>query len=132
MNDPAHLRPSRPDQPVVLVADDEPVVCNLVRIALEDAGFFVLAACDGDQALLLSRTFPGAISALVSDVQMPNMGGVALRRQILQERSDIKVLLMSGHAPEPIPGVPFLRKPFHLDELQERVRQLLRPVSAAG
>src|SRR5580658_3397899 len=125
MEDPDHLRPSQPDQPVILVADDETIVCNVVRIGLEAAGFFVLTASDGEQALLLSRKFPGAIHGLVSDVKMPNLDGLALREQILRERPGIKVLLMSGHVEEPLAGVPLLQKPFKLEHLKLRVRQLV-------
>lgn len=131
MNNPANFRPSRPDQLVVLVADDEPIVCNLVRIALEAAGFFVLTAGDGEEAMVVSRAFAGTIHALVSDVRMPNMDGVALREQILLERPDIKVLLISGHGLDPLNAVPFLQKPFRLEVLQDRVRKLLGPVLAA-
>src|SRR5215469_14518063 len=68
MDDPQHLRPVRPGQPVVLVAEDETMICNIVRIALEAMGLFVLAANDGQEALALSRKFPGTIHALVSDI----------------------------------------------------------------
>jgi DNA-binding NtrC family response regulator len=132
MEDPNHLRPSQPDQPVILVADDETIVCNVVRIGLEAAGFFVLTASDGEQALLLSRKFPGAIHGLVSDVKMPNLDGLALREQILRERPGIKVLLMSGQVDAPVAGVPFLPKPFKLDEMKLRVRQLVLGVEKSA
>jgi CheY-like chemotaxis protein len=125
MEDLNHLRPSRPGQPVVLVADDEVIIRNLVRIALESAGLFVLAAADGDEALQMSRKFPGAIHVLVSDVKMPRIDGIALRRQLLLERPTTKVLLMSGAVDQPLEGVPFLHKPFHIEEMKQRVRELL-------
>ena len=125
MDNPQHLRPSIADQPVVLVADDEVTVCNVVRISLEAAGFFVLQANDGQQALKLSREFPDPIHLLVSDVMMPHLDGLALRDQILRERPAIKVLLMSGEVPQPIPGGEFLPKPFRIEELRRRVRRLL-------
>ena len=124
-----HLRPLRPDQPVVLIAEDEVIVRNLVRIALESAGLFVLAAGDGEEALEISRQFPGPIDALVSDVKMPRLDGLALSHQIRCERPTLKVLLMSGAVDVPIAGVPFLKKPFHVEELKGRVRQLLTPAA---
>jgi DNA-binding NtrC family response regulator len=121
-----HLRPADPDQPVILVAEDESVVRHIVRIALEAAGLFVLTAVDWEQALGLSRSFPGKIDALVSDVLMPNLDGVRLHEQILRERPGIKVLLMSGTGSHlPIKEVPFLRKPFQVEELKTRVRHLV-------
>jgi CheY-like chemotaxis protein len=124
MDDPQHLRPLQDGQTVVLVADDELIVCNVVRIALEAMGMFVLAASDGEQALELSRKFPGTIHALVSDVVMPNLDGLSLCEQILLERLATKVLLMSGTGC-PLDGIPFLQKPFKLEQFKQRVRQLV-------
>ena len=124
MNDPQHLRPALAGQFVVLVAEDEVMICNIVRIALEAIGMFVLDANDGKQALELSRTFPGTIHSLVSDVVMPNLDGFGLCEQIQRERPEIKVLLLSGTA-DPLDGVSFLRKPFGVEELKEKMRQLV-------
>ena len=125
MKDPQHLLPPKLDQCVVLVVDDEVLVVNIARIALEGDGHFVLTAENGAEALELARTFPGTIHALVSDVKMPKMDGIELREQILSDRPGIKVLLMSGHFDPPVDSCPFLRKPFHINVLKERVRQLL-------
>jgi CheY-like chemotaxis protein len=106
------------------VAEDEAVMCNVVRIALEKMGLFVLTASDGKQALELSRKFPGKIDAIVSDIVMPHLDGLGLCQQILSERPAIKILLMSG-TNVPVEGVPFLRKPFLLEELKQKMRQLM-------
>jgi CheY-like chemotaxis protein len=124
MNDPQHLPPVLAGQPVVLVAENDTIICNVVRIALEATGMFVLTASDGKQALELSRRFPDTIHALVSDIVMPNLDGLGLCKQILCERPAIKVLLMSGTG-HPVDGALFLRKPFKLEELKEKVRQLV-------
>jgi two-component system cell cycle sensor histidine kinase/response regulator CckA len=119
------LRPAQPDQPVVLVADDDIAIRNIVRFTLEKAGYFVLTAGDGEQALDLSREFHGTIHVLVSDMAMPKLDGISLRNQILSERPTLKVLLMSGSADQPFEGVAFLPKPFEPVELGQRVQQLL-------
>ena len=124
MRNPEHLLPQRPDQPVILVADDDVMVVNIVRIALEKAGCFVLTAQNGAEALELSHKFPGSIHALVSDIKMPRMDGLELRERILSERPATKVLLMSGEFEGPTTG-PFLPKPFTIGVLQKRVRELL-------
>ena len=84
----------------------------------------MVTASDGKQALELSRKFSGTIDALVSDVVMPHLDGLRLRKQILRERPAMKVLLMSG-SDGPVDGIPFLHKPFKLEELREKVRQLV-------
>jgi CheY-like chemotaxis protein len=131
MKDLGHLRPPRADQPVILVVDDEVVVIDIARLVLEAAGFVVLTACDGEQALQRSREFPGTIDVLVSDVVMPKLDGLALSSQILRERPMIQVLLMSGQVDRPIEGLAFLPKPFHLEVLKQRVWQLLARADAA-
>ena len=115
----------RSDRPAVLVADDDEFIGQLVRMTLEEAGFFVLTASDGEQALKLSRSFPGVIHVLVSDILMPRMDGLALREQILRDRPGIRVLLMSGQTDERCGDAAVLPKPFTLDVLKERVRELL-------
>jgi DNA-binding NtrC family response regulator len=126
MEDPEHLRPSHPDQPVILVVDDEVMIRNIARITLEADGYFVLAAHDGEEALHISRKFPGTIHALLSDVIMPKVDGLQLRERILTERPGIQVLLMSGNIDSAPPfEVPFLAKPFDLWVLKDRIRQLL-------
>jgi DNA-binding response OmpR family regulator len=113
-----------------LIAEDEVMVRNVVRIALEEEGYFVLAAGDGEQALFLSRQFPGVIHALLSDVKMPNLDGLELRKKILTERPGIKILLMSGYTESPVENIPVLAKPFELSVLTQRVRELLDPAAS--
>jgi CheY-like chemotaxis protein len=117
---------AKPNQSVILVADDEVLIRSLIRQGLEAAGYFVLTASDGEQAMDLSRKFPSSIHALITDVIMPKLDGIALRRQILGERPEIRVLLMSGQTAQEIPqAAPFLRKPFRVGDLRKRLRQLL-------
>jgi CheY-like chemotaxis protein len=125
MQDPKHLRPSDPSQTVILVAEDDVLIRNVVRIVLESAGYFVLSANDGEEALIISHQYPGTIHGLLSDVNMPNTNGLQLREQILLERPGTKVLLMSGEAETPAQSIPFLRKPFGPAVLKARIRELL-------
>jgi two-component system, cell cycle sensor histidine kinase and response regulator CckA len=132
MNDPEHLLPANPNQPVILVVDDEVMIVNIARIALEGDGYFVLTAQNGQEALEISRKFPGSIHLLVSDVVMPKMDGMKLREQMTAERPATKVLLMSGTVDAPVVSCPFLRKPFEIGALRTRVRQLLAFESVSG
>lgn len=118
--------PRSANQPVVLIAEDESLIMTVARIALEREGYLVLTAEDGEAALDVSRHFPGSIHVLVADVRMPKMDGIELRERIVAERPGIKVLLTSAFVGEaPIKGCPFLLKPFHVNVLKERMRQLL-------
>ena len=130
MQDSKRLLPSQVGRTVVLIADDDVMVRDVVRIALEDEGYFVLTAVDGEQALSLSRQFPGTIHALLSDVKMPNLDGLRLRETILKERPGTKVLLMSGYTERPVENIPVLSKPFELSVLTQRMRELLAPTAS--
>jgi two-component system cell cycle sensor histidine kinase/response regulator CckA len=129
MQNTENLRPVHPDQTVVLIAEDEVLIRNIVRTALEQEGYFVLAACDGEEALAISRAYAGLIHMLLSDIKMPRMDGLELRKQILSERPGIKILLMSGLTDPQIEKTPLLRKPFVPSLLLDATRRLIeRPV----
>ena len=117
--------PPTMEKTVILVADDDGHVRDLIRQVLETDGYAVLTAADGEQALQVSRAFPTTIHLLLSDVLMPKLGGVALCEQILRERPAMNVLLLSGTVEQPRKGVPFLRKPFRVEILRDHVRRLL-------
>ena len=124
MNNPKNLLPSRADQTIILLVDDEGMIRNVARIALEAEGYFILSAADGNEGLMLSRTFPGIIHLVVSDIKMPQVDGVTMCEQILRERPETKVLLMSGHVGNVV-EYSFLLKPFTPAVLKKRVREML-------
>jgi two-component system cell cycle sensor histidine kinase/response regulator CckA len=118
-----------PDGRVILLAEDDELVRNLVRTVLIKEGYSILCATDGVEALSLSRTHPGPIELLVTDVKMPKMDGLQLREHIRRERPGTKVLLMSGRMSGEIPAgdraVNFLRKPFLVNTLRTAIKTLL-------
>lgn len=116
-------------RPVILVADDEVMIRNLVTILMQTEGYFVLAAADGHEGLELSRKYPGTIELVITDMQMPKLNGADLCAHLLEERPGIKVLVMSGADIGEIVSqninLPFLPKPFDGKTLIARVRAIL-------
>jgi len=116
-------------QSVILVADDEALVRNLVALLMQQDGHFVLSAADGYEGLELSRQYPGTIDLVITDVQMPRLNGADLCAHLLEERPGIKVLVMSGADMSEIVSqnvnLPFLPKPFDGKTLKARVRSIL-------
>jgi two-component system, cell cycle sensor histidine kinase and response regulator CckA len=113
---------------VILLAEDEPLVRNLLRTVLTEDGYSVLDAHNGERALELSRGYTGAIQILITDIRMPGMDGLELTSHIIKERPGIKVLLMSGKVPgEPLVlgDARFLRKPFMPQTLRELLKSML-------
>ncbi len=129
------LRSSGAHRSVILVADDEALIRNLVTLLLQQDGHLVLSAANGHEGLELSRQYPGTIELVITDIKMPRMNGTDLCAHLLQERPGIKVLVMSGADMGEIVGqnvnLPFLPKPFDGKTLVARVRALLAaPVQA--
>ena len=115
--------------PTILVVEDEPAIAEVVRATLEWAGYRVLVAADGREAL--ARLAAGRPDLVLSDVMLPRLDGRDLVRALRAEPAyaTIPVALMSAAGAQVAGGeladVPFLRKPFDLDELLALVARLL-------
>jgi two-component system, cell cycle sensor histidine kinase and response regulator CckA len=116
----------------ILVAEDEPAVLTLIERVLSSAGYTVLSASTGTEAMAIVAAQPGDIDLLVSDAVMPGMAGMELARQLRIERPGLPILFVSGWAGDAFerdwagePGVDLLLKPFEVAELLERVGLLL-------
>jgi two-component system cell cycle sensor histidine kinase/response regulator CckA len=117
----------------ILVAEDNEALRTLLRIALERCGYTILEARNGPEALRLAELHHEPISLLVSDLEMPRMGGLQLARQLALARPGLKLLLLSGRdcASDLVDsGVAFLRKPFRPSALAAKVRLVLHPAPA--
>ena len=120
----------------ILLVEDETEVRELAREALRRGGYAVLEARDGEGALRLAQNYAGPIHLLLSDVVMPIMGGPELAARLLELRPQLKVLYMSGYSEfistghgEIGPLTYFLQKPFSLESLGRKVREVLDEVS---
>jgi CheY-like chemotaxis protein len=127
-----------PSRVVILLADDDPDVRHFVKIILNREGYQVLEAADGESALALARKMAGAVDLLVTDVQMPGMGGRALAEAIRQEDAHIPVIYISGYVEEPDSdvkepekGFAFIAKPFRPKDLLNAVSLMLKQVKRA-
>jgi CheY-like chemotaxis protein len=80
----------------ILVVDDEPAICSLVRTLLEREGYPVLIAGDGETATHIYEEHSAEVSLLLTDVKMPGMNGFELANRILQREPHMRVLFMSG------------------------------------
>ncbi|MGA2201958.1 MAG: PAS domain S-box protein [Terriglobales bacterium] len=126
----------------VLLVEDEESVRELVRLTLAARGYKVLEAENGECGLRVSESFKENIDILITDVVMPGIGGRELAKKLLALRPGISVLYLSGYTEDavitqgaPGPSTAFLQKPFTLQNLAKKVREVLRskpaPKSAA-
>jgi PAS domain S-box-containing protein len=117
----------------VLLVEDEESVRQLVRDTLTSKGYRVIEAPNGEAGLKVSAEHTGTIEVLITDVVMPGMGGRELAKRVAAARPNIKVLFLSGYTEDAIihegvlePGTAFLQKPFTLQSLSRKVREVLR------
>ncbi len=117
---------------VILVCEDEPSVRELISHNLISAGYVVLEAENGDQALALARASDKSIDLLVTDIVMPGMNGFELFKKMSSEMANMQTVFVSGYATEAIdPDVlpskqhALLHKPFKNEELLKVVWQVL-------
>ncbi len=122
----------------LLIVEDEEIVRELVCQVLSDQGYEVVYASNGSEALVVHAAHPGNIALLVTDVVMPQMGGLELSRQLLAERPEMKVLYVSGYSESDMSeqgllsaDLDFLEKPFTPQALIRKVKELLNPAQAA-
>jgi signal transduction histidine kinase len=122
----------------ILLVEDTEALKDVIRETLEDRGYAVLLASNGEEALALARERKGPIDLLLTDVVMPKLGGGDLARLFLALRPGTRVLYMSGYTDGAISqhgilgeGLMLLEKPFSGDKLARAVREALdRPTGA--
>ena len=116
---------SRSAKGTLLVVDDEDAVRKTMKRILESAGYRVLEASGGENALRICAAHGDAIDLLVTDLRMPKMDGRELTCRAREIRPGLRVLLVSGLLEEGPPRRSVLAKPFSATALLKRVQQLL-------
>jgi len=116
----------------VLLVEDEKLLLEFVGTTLEEQGYTVLAAGSPAEALAMVREYNRPIHLLITDVVMPGMNGRELKEAIMPLYPDIKTLYMSGYTANVIAhrgvldeGTAFLQKPFLINALAIKVRQVI-------
>jgi CheY-like chemotaxis protein len=128
----AQIMPPVPGSENILVVEDEEGVRNLAKRILESAGYAVLTAANGNEALVICEQNPQALRLMLTDVIMPQMSGKQLADRAVQLCPKLRVLFMSGYTDDAIAhhGVldartAFIGKPFTAADLTRMVRKVL-------
>jgi CheY-like chemotaxis protein len=117
----------------VLVVDDEPAVLMLVSEVMEDMGYTTIEATDGPSGLKILQS-DARIDLLITDVGLPGLNGRQMADAARVQRAGLKVLFITGYADSAVfshhhleAGMQVLTKPFAMEELARRVRDLIKP-----
>lgn len=118
-----------------MVVEDDPLVRAYVREVLEGAGYRVLEAATGTEAIDLFESSRDRVTAVVLDLTLPRLTGLEVAARLRSMSPDLPILLTSGHT-DPRPAADraasrtlFLQKPFLPDQMINRLRQLSGPAS---
>jgi CheY-like chemotaxis protein len=129
--EPPRELPRGEAQELVLVVEDEPVVRRFTVDALEELGYRVLEADGAEAALRLLDAHPD-VALLFTDVVMPETNGRKLADEALRRRPGLRVLFTTGYTRNAVvhngvldPGVHLIGKPFTVDELAAKLREVL-------
>jgi CheY-like chemotaxis protein len=124
---------------IVLVVDDDPVVRRAVARFVASAGYQVIESSSPEQGLAAAERYP--IDLMITDLVMPNMTGYELAQRITDIRPGVRVIYMSGFAPDELvaergrstgPDPIFLQKPFAVDALMPSVFAMLAEDKSQG
>ena len=116
----------------ILQVEDEPAILRMAAMMLERQGYTILAASTPGEAIRLAGEHGEEIHLLMTDVVMPEMNGRDLAKNLLSLYPHIKRLFTSGYTADVIAhhgvldeGVHFIQKPFSLESLATKVREVL-------
>ena len=129
---PSIVPPAARGTETILIAEDDPAVRAFMKRALAGQGYTVFAAEDGASALRIIQEGRDPIHMIITDVVMPDQSGPDLINQVMALRPGLRVLFASGYTGEAMAqqrvlqsGVPFLQKPFSVQDLASKVRAVL-------
>ncbi|MGH8102907.1 MAG: ATP-binding protein, partial [bacterium] len=131
---PAEVRPkARGGNETILLAEDDPMLCELVQATLAAWGYKVILAKDGEEAVRVFEQEQGRIALVVMDIVMPNMGGPEAYDRMVAGSPGLKTIFTSGYAPDSAQlkrvlsqrAVALIQKPFSPKALVAKVRELL-------
>lgn len=131
--------PTRLSQATILVVDDEVSLRQVLVRQLRSAGYKVLEAGYGMEALVVARTSPEPIHLVLSDIRMPGMLGTELAQRLLAEHPSVRVVLMSAHVLDDLTTVTdrrgivqVLYKPFDGQQMLAVVKLVLGTIAAVA
>lgn len=132
VNNEASLLTSRPPQGVILLVDDDENIRDTAMELLEDRGFTVLEACDGEEALQVYTDKSKEIDIVVLDMVMPKMGGNEAFDKLIEINPKVKVLLSTGYSLEGQASdivnkgcAGYIQKPFNIADLTRKIMEII-------
>ena len=119
------------DKKKILIVDDDQDICETLSDILDEEGYDVVTACDGQEALEKIRQ--GSFNLVITDIKMPIMDGMALLKEIEKSHTDIEVIVITSYGNEGqqveaarLGAYEYLNKPLNLDQLKNIIVRALQ------
>ena len=119
------------DKKKILIVDDDPEICETLSDILEEEGYEVVSACDGQNALEKIRI--GSFNLVITDIKMPIMDGMALLKEIERCHANIEVIVITSYGNQGqqveatrLGAYEYLSKPLKLDQLKNIIARALQ------
>jgi len=130
--EPTQAAPRLPGTETILLVEDEPTVRETTQRILQSNGYTVIVASDARDARSQLQIHPGKVQLLLTDVIMPGESGPVLAADLIRTHPDLRVLYISGYTADELgahglarPDAPLLPKPFTIDQLAQKLRDVL-------
>jgi DNA-binding response OmpR family regulator len=135
MNRPKHKpapKPGKAKRPYLLLIDDDQMVLDILNEVLKSANISIITAHSGNEALTVFKQYRKKIKLILLDLFLPDISGIEIYKKIMESRSDLKVIFMSGFPDQDILKLKdlagdfdFIQKPFSLREIQSKVQNII-------
>ena len=119
------------DKKKILIVDDDQDICETLSDILDEEGYDVVTASDGQEALEKIRQ--GSFNLVITDIKMPIMDGMALLKEIEKSHTDIEVIVITSYGNEGqqveaarLGAYEYLNKPLNLDQLKNIIVRALQ------
>jgi DNA-binding NtrC family response regulator len=120
------------EMPYLLLIDDDQMVLDILNEVLHSTKVSIITAHNGQEALTVFKQYRKKIKLILLDLFLPDISGIEIFKQIMETRSDLKVIFMSGFPDQDIlklkelPGeFDYIQKPFSLREIKSKVQQII-------
>jgi DNA-binding response OmpR family regulator len=128
----AASKSSKEDIPFLLLIDDDQMVLDILNEVLQSTKVSIITAHSGEEALAVFKQYRKKIKLVLLDLFLPDISGIEIFKQIMETRSDLKVIFMSGFPDQDIlklkelPGeFDYIQKPFSLREIKSKVQSII-------
>jgi len=125
------IEPPHKAKKSILIAEDDPLVLNVIKGMLKHLGYATIGTSDGEEAFQTFNENPEKIGMVITDLVMPRLGGLELAEKLLTNQPSIKIVIMTGYLQEELELDPnefglagWLEKPM----TAERLRQIVDPI----